>query len=57
MAYESSQARGQPMPQSEQCRIQAVSMTYVYMRPQLMAMPDPLPTEQGQGLNLRPHGY
>ena len=25
--------------------------------PQLMAMPDPQPTEQGQELNLHPHGY
>ena len=24
---------------------------------QLTAMPDPYPTEQGQGLNPRPHGY
>ena len=24
--------------------------------PQFMAMPDPLPTERGQGSNLRPHG-
>ena len=24
--------------------------------PQLMATPDPQPTEQGQGLNLQPHG-
>ena len=24
---------------------------------QLMAMPEPRPTEQGQGLNLHPHGY
>ena len=24
--------------------------------PQLMAMPDPRPTEQGQGLNPQPHG-
>jgi len=25
--------------------------------PQLMAMPDPKPTEQGQGLNTHPRGY
>ena len=25
--------------------------------PQLTAMPDPWPTERGQGLNLHPHGY
>ena len=25
--------------------------------PQLMAMPDPRPTEQGQRSNLHPHGY
>ena len=25
--------------------------------PQFKATPDPLPTEQGQGSNLRPHGY
>ena len=26
------------------------------LHPQLMAMPDPLPTEQGQGSNLQPRG-
>ena len=25
--------------------------------PQLRAMPDPQPTERGQGLNLHPHGH
>ena len=25
--------------------------------PQLMVTPDPQPSERGQGLNLRPHGY
>ena len=25
--------------------------------PQLIAMPDPQPTKQGQGSNLHPHGY
>ena len=25
--------------------------------PELMTMPDPQPMEQGQGSNLRPHGY
>ena len=30
-----------------------------HLRPmkQLVAMPDPEPSEQGQGLNLHPHGY
>ena len=27
------------------------------LTPQLMAMPDPQPTEQGKGWNPQPHGY
>ena len=40
-------------PQLQQGQIQAVSMTSA----QLMATPDPKPTEQDQGLNSNPHGY
>ena len=42
-----------PLPQSQQCWIQAASVTYT----QLVAMPDLQPTEQGQGLNPHPHGH
>ena len=60
MAYGDSQARGQ---------IGAVaaglhhsysnegSKSHQQTTPQLMAMPDPQPTEQGQGSNSHPHGY
>ena len=59
MAYGGSQARG---------RIGAVatglfqihgstgSKPHLQPTPQLVAMPDPQPTEQGQGLNPQPHG-
>ena len=30
---------------------------YLQSTPQLTAMPNPKPTEQGQGSNLHPHGY
>ena len=53
MAYESSQARGQ-------IRAMAATATQdLHLRPtlQLRAMPDPLHTEWGQGLNPCPHGY
>ena len=33
------------------------SEPYLQPTPQLTAMPYPQPTEQGQGSNLRPHGY
>ena len=33
------------------------SEPHLQSTPQLTAMPDPEPTEQGQGLNLHPHGY
>ena len=33
------------------------SQPHLYPTPQLTAMPDPLPTERYQGLNLCPHGY
>ena len=32
-------------------------LSRVWTIPQLMAMPDPWPMEQGQGLNTHPHGY
>ena len=35
----------------------AESEPHLQPTPQLMAMPDPQPTEQGQGLNLHPYGY
>ena len=40
-----------PVPQPQQHGIQATSS----ITPQLMATLDPLPTQQGQGLNPRPH--
>ena len=61
MAYGGSEARGQigavasgglnhrhSSARSEPC---------LWPAPQLMAMLDPLSTEQGQGSNLFPHGY
>ena len=35
----------------------AGSRLHLRSTPQLMAMPDPWPTEQGQESNLRPHGH
>ena len=35
----------------------ARSEPHLRSTPQLMATPDPRPTEQGQGWNLCPHGY
>ena len=39
-------------PQPQQCQIQA----RLQPTTQLRATLDPYPTEQGKGLNLRPHG-
>ena len=33
------------------------SEPYLWPTPQLTAMPEPQPTDQGQGSNLHPHGY
>ena len=41
------------MPEPQQCRIPD---TCLWLAPQLMAMPDPQPTDQGQGSNPQPHG-
>ena len=38
-----------PMPQPQQHQM--------WLMPQLVARPDPLPTEQGQGSNLHPHRH
>ena len=61
MAYESSQARGRIGVVSS-CRpnhSHSNAGSELHLRPtlQLTAMPDPRPTEQGQGSNLCPHGY
>ena len=58
MAYGNSQVgvelKLQPQAYTTaQHQIQAASAT----TPQLTAMLDPQPTEQGQGSNLHPHGY
>ena len=61
IAYGSSQARGK-------MRATAVGLHHRHINlgseprlqptpPQLMATPDPQPTERGQGSNLHPHGY
>ena len=52
MAYGSSQARGW-IGSAAAC----LHHSLVYdLHTQLTAMPDPSPTEQGQGLNTHPHG-
>ena len=35
----------------------AKSEPHLWPTPQIAAMPDPQPTERGQGSNLYPHGY
>ena len=59
MAYGGSQARGQIRAVATGLR-QSHSNTGAELRlqptPQLTAMPDPQPTEQGQGPNPQPHG-
>ena len=58
-AYEGSQARG-PLGAVAASLHHSHSSTgsepHLRPIPQLMAMPDPEPTEQGQGLNSHPHG-
>ena len=60
VAYGSSQARGpigaiaSGLGHSHSNTIPEPSLCLI---PKLMAMPDPEPTEQGQGSNPRPHGY
>ena len=60
VAYGGSQARG-PIGAAaaglHHSRSNAGSELGLRPTPQLMATPDPQPTEQGQGLNLHPHGY
>ena len=55
VTYESSQARGQiqaTVPRHSHSN--AGSEPHLRPTPQFMAMPDPRPAEQGQGLNLHP---
>ena len=59
-AYGSSQARGHIGAAAAGLRhshSNARSEPCLWPVPQLMAMLDPLPTEQGRGLNLHPNGY
>ena len=59
MAYVGSQARGQIRAIAAGLRhshSNEGSKPHLQPAPQLMAMPDPEPTEQGQGSNLHPHG-
>ena len=58
-AYGGSQARGPfraVATSLHQSHSNAGSEQRLQPTPQLMAMPDPQPTEQGQGSNLKPHG-
>ena len=52
-----SQARGRIRAVAAGHVSHARSQPRLQPTPQLAAMLDPEPTEQGQGLNLRPHGY
>ena len=59
MAYRGSQARGPIEAADYSLRHSHSNAGFEpcpQTAPQLMAMPDPQPTEQGQGLNLQPHG-
>jgi len=38
-------------------QLQAYPQPHLRPTPQLVAMPDPYSTEQGQGSNTHPHGY
>ena len=58
-AYGDSQARGRIGAAAaglRQSHSNARSKPCLQPTPQLLAMPDPQPTEQGQGLNPKPHG-
>ena len=56
MAYGYSQARGRTGAMATGLLHSNVG-SKLMATPQLMATPDPRPTEHGQGLNLHPHGY
>ena len=59
-AYGGSQARGRIGATTaglHQSHGNTRSKPCLQPTPQLMAVPDPEPTEQGQGLDLCPHGY
>ena len=58
VAYGGSQARGQIGAVAANLHHSPAipDRSHVCDKPQLTAKPDPLPTEQGQGLNLCPHG-
>ena len=60
VAYGRSQARGLIRATAARLRHghnNAGSKLHLQPTPQLMATPDPEPTEQGQRLNPHPHGY
>ena len=60
VAYGSSQTRGQTgavVASLHHSHSNAGSEMHLRPIAQLMAMPDPQPTEQGQGLNWSLHGY
>ena len=59
-AYGNSQAKGQIGATAaglHHSHGSSGSEAHLQPTPQLMAMPDPQPTERGQGSNLHPHGY
>ena len=60
MAYGGSQAKGQIGATAaglHHSPSNAISKLHLQPTPQPTEMLDPLPTEQGQGSNLGPHGY
>ena len=60
MAYGGSQARGPIGAVAtglHQSHSNTGSKLHLQPTPQLIAMPDPQPTEQGQGSNPQPHGF
>ena len=52
-----SQARELQLPAHATATETPGSEPHLQPTPQLMAMPDPQPTEQGQVLNPQPHGW
>ena len=59
VAYGSSQARGRIEAEAaglHHSHSNVESKPHLQATPQLMAIPDPQPAEQSQGLNLSPHG-